>query len=513
MQLMKGQLHQLLHLDLSGNQLQELPDSFEQLTHLRVLNLSSCSRLAVLQESLQLPASLQVLILQKCSQLIARQASLAELSNLELLDLGDCSKLASLPSSAGGLTALKQLSFVGCGQLLELPDTIGDLASLKQLDLSACAQLAALPESVSQLAAHEQLNLSQCIQLGCLPVNCARPAALQLLDLSGCRRLTDLPESLGKLKALNSLHLGGCRKLAALPQSMKELTALTRLDLQRCSSLVQPLPDKEWAPQQQIAHILDRQDTPAIIHLATQQETMLTTLERMSWLAVLLATATFIAFMQPPGGLDDDSKQVLVSNSTACAPISAMRAHQAAVRACALSVFFVLDGMSFGFSIGCVMMIIVMSMPRRQYHDEKREAGRFWGLLLVTWVLLYATVLTGFGAFIASGLAVHNMASVVVGPVIPDMILLVTGIVAIVHRFRSLHPGWQAVWIAFFVQRQEKEHDHHRSRCRDGAGHVLVALQAGVGCAAVGPSLAGDCRGQFNRAGTAARQQAGPRQN
>jgi hypothetical protein len=185
---------------------------------------------------------------------------------------------------------------------------------------------------------------------------------------------------------------------------------------------------------------------PAIIKLATQQDTMLTTLERMSWLAVLLATATFIAFMQPPGGLDNE--QVLVSDSSACswhAVPAANGTADDADRRCALLVFFIMDGLSFGFSMGCVMLIIVLSMPRLQYEDQKIEAGRFWLLLLATWVLLYLAVLTGFAAFIASGLAVMNAWRVVVGPVIPGMALLVVGFVAIVTRFHSLHPGAAAI--------------------------------------------------------------------
>jgi hypothetical protein len=319
-----------------------------------------------------------------------------------------------LPASFGQLSALHTLSAQGCG-LHPFPESFGKLCSLRYLSLHAV-----YGESG-----------------GCkrLPESFGRLAALEELDLSYCRNLGELPDSFGKLKALRVLKLRCCRKLAALPVSMRKLRALEELDLEGCKLLAQPLPDSSLTPQQKIANVLGRQDIPAVIQLATQQETMLTTLERMSWLAVLLATATFIAFMQPPGGLDDDSKQVLVSNSTVCASFRTLKADQAALRGCSMLVFFVLDGMSFGFSIGCVMMIIVMSMPRRQYNDDKQEAGRFWLLLLLTWVLLYAAVLTGFGAFIASGLAVHNRASVVVGPVIPGMLLLIAGIIAIVQRF------------------------------------------------------------------------------
>jgi hypothetical protein len=177
-----------------------------------------------------------------------------------------------------------------------------------------------------------------------------------------------------------------------------------------------------------------------------QQDTMLTTLERMSWLAVLLATATFVAYMLPPG--DFEKGQVLASDITVCtdwqppADLQGSAVDEAFSRSCALLAFFVLDGLSFAFSLGCVMMIIVLSMPRIKYKKEYVEAGRFWILLLITWVL---PVLTGFGAFIASGLAVHNRWKVIAVPVLPGIVLLGFGIVVIVLRFHALNPGRKAL--------------------------------------------------------------------
>jgi hypothetical protein len=174
---------------------------------------------------------------------------------------------------------------------------------------------------------------------------------------------------------------------------------------------------------------------------------MLTTLERMSWLVVLLATTTFIAFIQPPGGTSEDH-QVLVSDESHCALPAAPGT--AEYRKCFMLIFFVLDGLSFGLSMGCVMLIVVLSMPRLQYRDNKIEAGRFWFLLLFTWLLLYLAVLTGVGAFLASGLAVHNKVGVVVWPLVPGLLLMGAGFISFIQRFRSLYPGWDAVWLGLF---------------------------------------------------------------
>lgn len=190
----------------------------------------------------------------------------------------------------------------------------------------------------------------------------------------------------------------------------------------------------------------------AVHKLATQQETMLTTLERMSWLVVLLATATFIAFLQPPGGLV--SEQVMVSNLTMCyaaakPPITGITPFMQ----CAALLFFVLDGLSFGLSMGCLVMIVTLSMPRIRWENENAEAGTFYMLLLLTWGLLYLAVSSGFAAFIASGLAVHKQVQYVVGPIVPGMLLVLIGACLMMRRFTSLFPGSDAIKAACSFQR------------------------------------------------------------
>jgi hypothetical protein len=328
-QLLAGQLQHLLHLQLRNNGVAELPANIWQLSVLQELCISGCHWLQTLPESLH------------------------QLKALQRLTCSDCQALVTLPESVENMTALQQLDLTCCAQLTQLPLSVGELTQLRVLDLSNCCSLAALPESVGQLLHLEQLRLDSCVSL------------------------TELPESIGKLAALNELNLSGCCMLKALPEPSQQLQALRTLHVDGCTSLVQPLPDRTWSPQRQIKHVLRLQRSqPAVIKLATQQETMLTTLERMSWLAVLLATATFIAFMQPPGGLENE--QVLVSDSSACSWHAVHAADgtsdDAADRQCAMLVFFIMDGLSFGFSMGCVMLIIVLSMPRLQYEDQNIEA-------------------------------------------------------------------------------------------------------------------------------------------
>jgi hypothetical protein len=110
--------------------------------------------------------------------------------------------------------------------------------------------------------------------------------------------------------------------------------------------------------------------------------------------------------------------------------------------------FFVFDGLSFGLSVGCLVLIVMLSMPRIQWQEEQAEAGRFYVLLLFTWLLLYLAVSFGFAAFIASGLSVHGQPWMVLGPVIPGMVLLLAGAFFFLHRFHTLNPGCAAVLAA-----------------------------------------------------------------
>jgi hypothetical protein len=197
----------------------------------------------------------------------------------------------------------------------------------------------------------------------------------------------------------------------------------------------------------------------AVVKLATQQEPMLSTLERMSWLVVLLATATFVAFTMPPGGYGDN-QQVLTSHTAACGSgthlgVDADGLSTPAFQQCAMLLFFVFDGLSFGLSLGCVMMIVVLSMPRIPWECEEAEAGRFYLLLSVTWSLLYTAVATGFASFIAAGLSVNRQVKVVIGPVVPGMFLLVVGGVLLCYRFWCLAPGWDAVLASLSFHNQE----------------------------------------------------------
>ena len=91
-------------LDLSGEDIEALPEALGDLENLEELVLWRCSDLAALPESL------------------------GRLGNLRALDLSECSRLSALPASIGSLRALESLQLIFCSSLTTLPRSLGELS-------------------------------------------------------------------------------------------------------------------------------------------------------------------------------------------------------------------------------------------------------------------------------------------------------------------------------------------------------------------------------------------------
>ena len=118
---------------------------------------------------------------------------------------------------------------------------------------------------------------------------------------------------------------------------------------------------------------------------------------------------------------------------------------------CALFLFFVFDSLSFSASLGCVVMIVALSMPRLQRKNQVEEAGRFWWLLLLTWGLLYLAVASGYVSFVLSAVAMYMRIEVLVVPLGLGGVLLVLGLAVMFRRFYEIGPGSEARWLGFYV--------------------------------------------------------------
>ncbi|HEX8179047.1 MAG TPA: COR domain-containing protein [Pyrinomonadaceae bacterium] len=134
-------------MDLSFQELTELPKSIGQLTQLQNLDLNG-NQLATLPESI------------------------GQLTQLHTLDL-DGNQLATLPEFIGQLTQLQQLGLSG-NQLTTLPEFIGQLTQLHTLYLDR-NRLARLPASLSNLKSLSRLYLHENDALN-LPVEVLGPS-------------------------------------------------------------------------------------------------------------------------------------------------------------------------------------------------------------------------------------------------------------------------------------------------------------------------------------------------
>ena len=172
-----------LKLNLSGNRLTDLPDALLQLDHLTELNLSG-NRLT------EFPSDL---------------FWMAKLSRLTDLNLGD-NQLTALPDTFFRMDRLRSLNLSG-NRFATVPPAIGDLTSVVHLGLDD-NQLTELPPELGQLSKLVSLDLSG-NRLTALPPELKRSSRLRHLNLSA-NQLKNLPAGLDALlPQLISLDLSG----------------------------------------------------------------------------------------------------------------------------------------------------------------------------------------------------------------------------------------------------------------------------------------------------------------
>ncbi|MDY6939633.1 MAG: COR domain-containing protein [Cyanobacteriota bacterium] len=210
-------------LNLSFNQLRQLPPEIGQLTNLQSLYLNS-NRLSQLPPEIGQLTNLQSLYLNgnRLSQL---PPEIGQLTNLQSLYLNS-NRLSQLPPEIGQLTNLQSLYLSG-NQLSQLPPEIGQLTNLQSLYLSG-NQLSQPSPEISQLANLQSLYLNG-NQLSQLPPEISQLANLQSLYLNG-NQLSQLPPEIGQLSNLQFLDLSG-NQLSQLPPEIGQLSNLQSLDL------------------------------------------------------------------------------------------------------------------------------------------------------------------------------------------------------------------------------------------------------------------------------------------
>ncbi|KAL4450116.1 hypothetical protein ABPG77_010785 [Micractinium sp. CCAP 211/92] len=382
-----GALRCLQTLDLSGcSALKELPPSLGQLDSLQTLDLSGCAALEYLPGSLPQLSALQTLNLRGCGRLRRLPDALGRLGSLQWLDCSGCSQLQTLPADLGQLGSLCALELAGCSALQELPASLCQLGSLINLTLSGCEQLRYLPASLGQLRCLQRLYLSGCSRLQGLPASIAELGSLLTLDLSGCTALEELPAPLGQLTGLKSLNLSGCAALASLP----DLGACADMEL----SMSDRLPCGKEVDMKRIRVPLDH--LPPLLQrqqpefLLDQAEALRQSMGSLSWIAVLLATASFIGFVTVPGGfLDRGQSQVALRNT--------------AINRSALRSYFIANILTFFLALSTTVFCASENMP----HAVPPTAGRAVFSIVASTVLLFMTLASGASTFLSGALAVY----------------------------------------------------------------------------------------------------------
>ncbi|XP_051905189.1 protein flightless-1 homolog [Hippocampus zosterae] len=278
------QLDDLSVLDLSYNQLTEVPRDLENSRNMLVLNLShngidsipnqlfinltdllyldlSDNKLDSLPPQMRRLVHLQTLILNNNPLMHAQLRQLPAMVALQTLHLRNTQRTQSnMPTSLEGLMNLADVD-LSCNDLTRVPECLYSLGSLKRLNLSS-NQISELSLCIDQWTQLETLNLSRNI-LTSLPSAVCKLSKLKKLYINSNKLDFDgVPPGMGKLSNLtefmaanNNLELipeGLCRcgklkklvlnknRLVTLPEAVHFLTDLEILDVRDNPNLVMP---------------------------------------------------------------------------------------------------------------------------------------------------------------------------------------------------------------------------------------------------------------------------------
>jgi internalin A len=261
-------LHHLSALYLRSNQLSSLPPEIGHLRNLSWLDLRS-NQLSNLPSEISQPQNISTLDL-RSNQLSNLPPEIGHLHNLFTLYLSD-NQLSSLPPEIGNLHNLSTLS-LSDNQLSSLPPEIGNLHNLSTLSLSD-NQLSSLPPEIGNLHNLSTLSLSD-NQLSSLPPEIGHLQKLFRLDLRS-NPLSNLPTEIGHLQKLSELDLSG-NQLSSLPTDIGQIRNLSWLDL---SGNPLPIPPEILANLDQPQAIFD-------FYFATQDPTATARLYEAKFLIV-----------------------------------------------------------------------------------------------------------------------------------------------------------------------------------------------------------------------------------
>uniref|UniRef100_A0A1J3FF21 Disease resistance protein RRS1 n=1 Tax=Noccaea caerulescens TaxID=107243 RepID=A0A1J3FF21_NOCCA len=269
----------LVILNMCYSQLQKLWQGSKELKMLKRIMLCHSQQLVDIQE-LQTARNIEVIDLQGCA-ILERFIPTGHFQHLRVINLSGCTKIKTFPEVPPNIeelylkeTGIKSIptvtfspqdySFIydhGDHKFLNREDSSDDsqtqsvmvyLEYLKVLDMTHCSELEgiqSIPKNLRKLylggtAIQELpslvhlsklvvLDLENCKELQRLPMGMINLNSLEVLNLSGCSELEDIE---GIPRNLKELYLDGTA-IHEVTSSIKHLSELVILDLQNCKSL------------------------------------------------------------------------------------------------------------------------------------------------------------------------------------------------------------------------------------------------------------------------------------
>ncbi|KAH9295230.1 hypothetical protein KI387_038818, partial [Taxus chinensis] len=241
-----GNLSALEELNMRDCQnLRSLPEDLSGLCSMQKLDLTGCINLRNLPGSFS-RFPLRSLTFESLLSLEELPDSFIQLTMLEALRIVSCNKLCSLPKDFYQLSCLKEMTVENCPCLKKLPDGFESLPALKILSLTDCSILMNLPNGFGELPCLEKLRLEN-LPLSRLPDGFGRLRSLKALWILNCNILETLSDEFEKLVSLTKLKVRFCPTLEATAmERILKLQNCFLLDIEGSAKLVE-----QWKEMQQ----------------------------------------------------------------------------------------------------------------------------------------------------------------------------------------------------------------------------------------------------------------------
>ncbi|XP_055507215.1 protein flightless-1 homolog [Leucoraja erinacea] len=230
-------LTDLLYLDLSENKLESLPPQMRRLVHLQTLILNNNPLMHAQMRQLPAMTALQTLHLRNTQRTQSNlPTSLEALSGLLDVDLS-CNDLSRVPECLYTLSSLRRLN-LSTNQISELSLCIDQWTQLDTLNLSR-NQLTSLPSAICKLTKIKKLYLnSNKLDFDGIPSGIGKLANLEEF-MAANNNLELVPESLCRCAKLKKLILTKNR-LVTLPEAIHFLGDIQILDVRENPNLIMP---------------------------------------------------------------------------------------------------------------------------------------------------------------------------------------------------------------------------------------------------------------------------------